>query len=101
MHDIFDGFIDLIQKAWGVLIAIAWGVWEWKRRKGKAAKDRIDTVEHLVKSVEQLSLKYDELLESNSLLKMQMAEMSRELIEKQITIDRLRARVDELEKERK
>lgn len=98
MSDIVNYFLDFVERAWGLFIAIAWGMWEWKRRKGKAARDKVDTIELLVKSVEDLSRKYDELLTANTSLRSEIAALKAELNEKQITIDRLRRRIDELEK---
>jgi chromosome segregation ATPase len=98
MSDIANYFLDFVERAWGLFIAIAWGLWEWKRRKGKAARDKVDTIELLVKSVEDLSRKYDELLTANSSLHSELLLLKAELQEKQITIDRLRKRIDELEK---
>lgn len=98
MSDIVNYFLDFVERAWGLFIAIAWGLWEWKRRKGKAARDKVDTIELLVKSVEDLSRKYDELLNANSALRQEVLELKSELHDKDVIIERLRARIDELEK---
>lgn len=98
MHDMFSGFLDALERVWGIFIAVAWGLWEWRGRKGKAAKDRVDTVKMLVSSVEDLSRKYDELLSANSALRAEVLQLKSELSDKQITIERLRARIDELER---
>jgi len=98
MSDIVNYFLDIVERAWGLFVAIAWGLWEWKRRKGKAARDKVDTIERLVHSVEDLSRKYDELLSSNSTLRSEVWALKAELHEKDVIIERLRARIDELEK---
>lgn len=97
MQEWVSGIIDLLQKAWGVFIAIAWGLYEWRRRKGKSAKDNVDTINYLLKSVENLSKKYDELIMSNSSLKEEVARLKTSLAEKDEIIERLRARIEELE----
>jgi septal ring factor EnvC (AmiA/AmiB activator) len=98
MSDAINFLLDAAERTWGLFVAVAWGLWEWKRRKGRAARDKVDTIERLVKSVEDLSRKYDELLNANSSLRKEVSELKSELNEKQITIDRLRRRIDELEK---
>lgn len=97
MQEWANGIIDLLQKAWGVFIAIAWGLYEWRRRKGRAAKDNVDTINYLLKSVENLSKKYDELIMSNSSLREEIARLKTSLLEKDEIIERLRARIEELE----
>ncbi len=97
MQEWANWFVELAQKAWGVFIAIAWGLYEWRRRKGKAAKDNVDTINYLLQSVENLSKKYDELITSNTSLREEIARLKTELAEKQETIERLRARIEELE----
>lgn len=97
MQEWANAVIDLAQKAWGVFIAIAWGLYEWRRRKGKAAKDNVDTINYLLKSVENLSKKYDELITSNTSLKEEVSRLKISLAEKDEIIERLRARIEELE----
>lgn len=98
MTNLFREILEILKETWGFLIVVLWGMWEWKGRKGKAAKERVDTIEHLVKSVEDLSRKYDELLAANSDLHQQIVTLRNQLAEKDVLINSLRARITELEK---
>ena len=94
----FKEILETLRDVQGLIIATAWGFWEWRRRKGQAARDRVETIDFLVESVETLSRKYDELLNGNNALKAEIAALKNQLREKDELVLRLQSRIVELEK---
>lgn len=88
----------LLERVWGFIVAAAWAIWYWRRRKRTTAKEDVDTIEYLLRSVENLSKKYDELVNHNIRLGGEIADLRRAIIEKDATITKLRKRIDELER---
>lgn len=98
MPDWFYESLEYLKKAWGVFIMIAWGLWEYRRRK---IKGTVDTLTYLQQSVEELSRKYDELLDAKRVMHEELVDLRVQLAEKDKIIDSLRERIAELEEKQK
>lgn len=98
MTGLFKEILETLRDVQGLIIAAIWGFWEWRRRKTQATRDRVETIEYLVASVETLSRKYDTLLAGNNTLKAEVAALKNQLREKDDLVQRLQARIVELEK---
>jgi uncharacterized protein YjcR len=94
----FKEILEILRDVQGLIIASAWALWEWRKRKGQAARDRVETIDFLVESVETLSRKYDELLNGNNALKAEIAALKNQLREKDELVLKLQSRIVELEK---
>jgi len=99
MSSLFHEALDILERTWGAFIAIGWGWWEWKGRKRKGAKAQVDTIQQLVRSVEDLSKKYDHLLDENLRLREEVADLKIELHGRNQIISQMQSRIDELEQQ--